>query len=78
MAYNTVITCTACGENKNVIVPSSGPRTSRCHDCEAAYNAEQRANYFAELDNLTLEERVRRIEEWIYEYKPTYVEPPRF
>jgi len=74
----TTITCTVCGENKQVIVPSSGGYVNECGECKERIRAEMRDRHFAELDALTLEERVRRIEEWIYEYKPTYVPPPRF
>ena len=78
MAYHSTITCLECGENKNVIVSSSGGYPTHCGECRAREEQLRRSNYFAELDKLPLEERIRKIEEWIYEYKPTYVAPPRF
>jgi len=30
------------------------------------------------LSKMTIEERLARIEEWIYDYRPQYVAPPRF
>lgn len=77
MAYLTTITCLECGENKTVAV-SAGEFVTHCGECRDKEEQLRRVNYFAELDKLTLEERVRKIEEWIYEYKPTYVPPPRF
>ena len=78
MAYQTTITCRECGKNKQVIVPSSGGYVSECGECKAKIEQEMRDRHFAELDALSLEERIRRIEEWIYDYKPTHVPPPRF
>ena len=77
MAYSTTITCTKCLKLKTIIV-SSGDFTTVCGECKAAEEQEKRDKYFAELDKLTLEERVRRIEEWIYDYQPQYVPPPRY
>ena len=77
MAYNTIITCTECGQNKSVIVPSSGYVT-QCGECRAKIQEEARKRHFAELDELSLEERIRKIEEWIYDYRPQHVPPPRF
>lgn len=37
-----------------------------------------RADFLAALARLPIEERISRIEAWIYDYKPEYVEPPRF
>ena len=78
MAYQTTITCIECHKNKQVIVGGGNSPSLVCHECQSAKDAERREKYFAELDKLPLEERIRKIEEWIYEYRPTYVAPPRF
>ena len=78
MAYNVTITCIRCKKNKNVIVSSGSGAPLVCGDCTKKEREELRDKYFAGLDKLSMEERVRRIEEWIYDYKPTYVPPPRF
>lgn len=39
---------------------------------------EDRTAMLAALAALPMEERIARIEAWIYDYKPQYVEPPRF
>ncbi len=40
--------------------------------------AQDRADFLAALAKLPLEERIRRLEEWVYDYKPEYVPEPRF
>ncbi len=37
-----------------------------------------RTKALAELATLSTEERLARIEAWIYDYRPSYVPPPRF
>ena len=38
----------------------------------------EKKKHFEFLDSLPLEARIRKIEEWIYNYKPTYIPPPTF
>lgn len=57
------------------------PVKDGCPDCKARTKAEADAAYYAELDALPMEERVRRIEKWIREFRhpaPVYVSPPTF
>jgi len=59
----------------------SGGLTTRnitCPDCRRKEDQAKEDMHFATLDSLTIEERIRRIEEWIYHYKPQYVDPPKF
>ena len=52
-----------------------------CPKCQKRLAKETEAKYYAELDALSMEERVRRIEKWIKEFKhpePRYVSPPKF
>ena len=78
MAYQTTIFCTECGKSKQTIASADNPAPRRCFECKTKIDAEMRERHFAELDELSLEERIRKIEEWIYDYKPTHVPPPRF
>lgn len=39
---------------------------------------DRRTKALAELAALPIEERLARIEAWIYDYRPQYVPPPRF
>ena len=65
--------CSQCHLMKYLVV-NGGPHL--CEDCLKLNAEEKKRKYFEELDKLTPEERMRRIEEWIYEYKPKYVPPP--
>lgn len=78
MAYQTMIFCTECSQSKQAIASADNPAPIVCSECRIRIESERREKYFAELDKLTVEERIRKIEEWIYNYQPTYVPPPRF
>lgn len=39
---------------------------------------DRRARALADISALPIEERLARIEAWIYDYRPEYVPPPRF
>jgi len=52
-----------------------------CKDCISRLEKEVEEKYYVELDALPLEERVRRIEKWIRNFKHQeqwYVPPPRY
>ena len=77
MAISYAATCPDCG--KTHMVMTSGTYTStldRCYDCESTVNTTLREKHFIAKEKLTLEERIRAIEEWIYDYKP-YVDHTR-
>ena len=52
--------------------------SEKCNDCETKEKEAKEKAYFDEIDKLTPEERLRKVEMWIYEHKPTYVPPMRF
>jgi|GEM_PF-6589325 len=68
--------CTKCHKLKQII-SSAGQINTVCAECQLKEANEQRRAHFAELDAMSLEDRVRRIEEWIYNYKP-YTGPTAF
>jgi hypothetical protein len=78
MAYLDTIFCPRCKEQKRVMRGAGRPAPTYCGDCQRAIDAEAEEKHFAELDALPLEERLRRVEKWIYHYQPRYVPPPRF
>ena len=49
-----------------------------CEPCGKEIAEKNHSEHFSKLDAMSIEERVRRIEDWIYNYKPAYVSPPRF
>ena len=67
--------CSECKEEYNSTIDDL---ENLCLDCKMEIEGSKREKHFRELDKLTLEERVRKIEEWIYDYKPIHVRPPRF
>jgi hypothetical protein len=69
MAVLLRIFCRKCKQSKERFA-GSGQYPTICSSCEKEEKAEAKAAYFAELDKLTLEERLRKVEEWIYEYRP--------
>ncbi len=78
MAVLSGITCERCGATTHVNHSSGSAPPKICNHCRAKEDISKRDQHFKELDALTTEERLRRIEEWIYNYRPRYVEPPRF
>ena len=74
MAYVQEGICSRCKKSK-MIISSARQFNTICNDCLAEKAERKRERHFAILDNMTLEERVRRIEQWIYNYKPTHTHP---
>jgi hypothetical protein len=78
MALVSSIRCEKCGKAKDVWYSSSQGKPRICADCTAEAVAKKRAEHFAELDKLSIHDRLRRVEEWQYDYEPQYLPPPRF
>jgi hypothetical protein len=78
MAVLSMITCEGCGKRAEVNHSPADAPPKFCGECRARALASKRDQHFAELDTLTVEERLRRIEAWIYDYRPQWVPPPRF
>ena len=70
MALLSKIVCEGCGQNKEVMHPASQFPPKVCNECKEKERLADRKLHFQKLDDLTIEARVRRIEEWIYDYKP--------
>ena len=55
--------------------------SSICNSCERAQADKAKSDHLAALAALPLEERLARIEAWIYDHAQVrhgYIEPPRF
>lgn len=79
MALLGNITCSDCGQLKSVMYDPAKAPPKVCKDCRAVRVADKRKEHFAALDALSMEERVRRIEEWIYDFKfPVHPSDVRF
>lgn len=69
MAIHSTITCVRCNQIKSVW-HSVNEFPKVCGDCRKAEAFEARKAYFAKLDQLSIEERLRKVEEWQYDYQP--------
>lgn len=81
MAYLTRITCQRCHRPQEVAVGAGRMPPTVCPTCEASEKAEARRLALAALAGLPLDERIARIEAWIYDHGQVphgYVEAPRF
>lgn len=73
MALIRTIKCIKCGKTNYIY--NNG---EVCYECGYIETKKQKDNYFRLLDELSMEDRVRKIEEWIYDYKPPRTEPMVF
>lgn len=70
MAYIDTIFCTRCQERRQVLCSANKALPSLCDRCKQLEEDEKYKKHCEHLDSLTIEERVRKIENWIYNYKP--------
>jgi hypothetical protein len=78
MALLSRIKCERCEETADVMHSPSDAKPKICERCRVKEATTVRDQYLADLAALPLEERLRRIEAWIYDYRPQWVPPPRF
>lgn len=60
--------CTVCKEEKTEYVEHFHDHI--CKECRDILVDKERREYFEALDKLSMEERIRKIEELIYDYEP--------
>lgn len=75
------ITLVAGDNKKGKMVFSPAVVKDGCADCKKRLAEEAEANYYAELDALPVEERLRRIEKWIRNFKHQelrHIPPPLY
>ena len=72
MAVLSTIVCNRCGKSAEVNHPSNSGPPKICSACFKEEVASERERHFAELDALSVEERLRRVEAWIYNYRPDW------
>ncbi len=78
MALCRTITCSQCHQEREVWFSAADYPPDVCHGCREVEAELAKGRAMAELAALPMEQRIARIEEWIYDYKPQYVPPPRF
>lgn len=77
MALLVNIVCQDCGHESDEVVAAGSVTPNVCSGCNSLAGARQRAMHLGGLKALTIEQRLERIEEWIYDYKPVHVPAPR-
>lgn len=70
MAVVSGIKCEKCGVQTHVSHSPGDPPPKICGPCSAQTAAEKRTAALAELAALPIEERLARVEAWIYDYRP--------
>ena len=70
MAVVSNIKCEQCEQYADVWHSPGEIRPRICGACRAKEIDTKRADHFAALDAFSIEERLRLVEEWIYDYKP--------
>jgi len=78
MAYLEHRFCLNCNTHNQPFTMVQDIKKYACDVCEEKTIVNARVNHFKALDNLTVKQRIRKIEEWIYDFRPTYINPPRF
>jgi hypothetical protein len=69
MALIYHIICSVCGKAKDVLA-SANSYLNICNECQKKQDDIKRQAWLFERSRLSIEERIRKIEEWIYDYKP--------
>jgi len=62
--------CPQCKQTYTPMFASGSSVSSGCPYCKKEELQTKEEKHFTELDALSMEERVRRVEKWIYNYKP--------
>lgn len=69
MAFLAHGICSKCGKDFTKMIASGGGIPTICSNCEAKETTNRRLQYLKGLEALTVEERLKKIEKWIYDYK---------
>jgi len=63
--------CLKCEKTFSTLIGSGQITPSICPICERIETDKKKEEYFATLEPLTLKQRLRKVEEWIYDYEPS-------
>ncbi len=74
MAILEMIYCSSCRQKK-METRSPQDYSTVCNECREAKRKKERNKHFEELDALTAEERLRKVEEWIYDRRQKIANP---
>lgn len=77
MAFITNIYCHQCHQNKQEVADSENPYPNICGSCRAENATRAERQWKAGREGLTLEERIRDLEDFMYHHG-THYKPVRF
>lgn len=69
MAYIETFICRTCLKNVQGAIGSGQTTPTQCHSCKSKESDDKRAQFLKGLEALTIEERLKKVEAWIYDYK---------
>ena len=69
MALVTTIFCRECGRKRQVTLPCGTSVTEICNECSLKAKDKARREWLAGREGLLLEERIREIEEFMYDHQ---------
>lgn len=85
MAFRKTIFCGSCEQNVEIIVGSGREHSifsqQGCPSCREKEKIKKKQEYLAGLEKLSMEERIRKLEEQAYDHSNVthgYKSPPRF
>ena len=78
MARLDWITCRACGKHKQVVCSSSDPYPHTCGECISEATDRKEREWKASREGLTIEERIRDLEYFMYHHGEHYKGPVVF
>jgi hypothetical protein len=71
MAFVTTIFCQTCNRDKQVTTSGGISDPIICHECALKEEQNQMKMHFAGLKALSVEDRLEKLEQWMYEHKKT-------
>ena len=69
MAIRSTIYCFECGETKDVVHSLRGGPPTICNECREWNEKNEKEKHLNALKQLPIEERIAKIEEWIYDLR---------
>lgn len=71
MALTKRAICQECKKETTIIIDFTKKNNSICPACTLKANEQAKQEYLNELKMLSIEERLARIEKWLYKYEST-------
>lgn len=62
--------CLKCKKSSRRACANNAPSTGTCDKCQEKTEKSNRKKHFSKLDKLSIEARLRKVEEWQYNYRP--------